>query len=398
MINFLLSGFFPLPWWGYAVFLLICTQFTIMSVTIFLHRCQAHRAVTLHPVVSHFFRLWLWLGTGIETKQWTAIHRKHHAKVETSEDPHSPIVRGIKKVFFEGAELYREESAKQETMDRYGSGTPDDWLERHVYSRYSTLGITLLFVINFLLFGVIGITFWAVQMAWIPFFAAGVVNGIGHYWGYRNYEVSDASRNIFPIGFFIGGEELHNNHHAFGTSAKFSTRWFEFDMGWFVIRALQMLGLAQPKNVVVQPKRELSKTSIDADTVKALITHRFQLMAHYTRQVILPMLRYERKRAGKTDGDVLRHANTVLVRDVSIMKPVQKTRLFHILEQFQTLKVVYQLRVKLQDIWSQSAASQKELIEAIQMWCQQAEATRIEPVLQFVKYLKTYTSRQVQPS
>lgn len=395
ILNLLMYGLAQLPWWGYLVVLMAYTQLTIMAVTIYLHRCQAHRALTLHPIVSHIFRFWLWMSTGMETKQWAAIHRKHHAKVETDEDPHSPVAKGIKKVFFEGAELYRIEAKNQETLDRYGEGTPDDWMERNVYTRRSTWGVTLMMIVNITLFGLGGVVLWALQMAWIPFFAAGVVNGVGHYWGYRNFEVKDASRNIFPIGFFIGGEELHNNHHAYATSAKFSSKWWEFDMGWLVIRSLQLLGLATPKRVLPTPKTLPSKTHIDTDTIKALITYRFQVMARYTREVVLPMLREERKRAGKAGSTILRYARTALVRDASIMKPSQKMRLANVLENFHSLRIAYQLRIKLQDIWSRSTATQKELLEALNEWCQQAEATRLEPLLKFSRQLKTYVPREI---
>lgn len=394
MLNTLLSGAWPLPWWGYLVVLMVYTQLTIFAVTIYLHRCQAHRSLELHPIISHLFRFWLWMSTGMVTKQWAAIHRKHHAKVETAEDPHSPVAKGIKKVFWEGAELYRKEAKDKETLARYGEGTPDDWMERNVYTRRSTWGITSMLIINLVLFGPLGLSIWALQMAWIPFFAAGVVNGIGHYWGYRNFEVADASRNIIPIGFFIGGEELHNNHHAFGTSAKFSEKWWEFDIGWAVIRALQFVGLAKPKRVVPKSKHVTSKTHLDTDTIKAIITHRFHVLSQYSREVVLPMLREERKRAGKASATLLRYARTSLVRDPSIMKPSQKMRLANVLENFQTLRIVYQLRLKLQDIWSRSTASPKELLEALQEWCQQAEATGIEALQKFVRHLKTYVPRE----
>lgn len=387
-------GLLELPWWGYLVVLMAFTQLTIFSVTLFLHRCQAHRALELHPAVSHVFRFWLWLTTGMVTKEWAAIHRKHHAKVETDEDPHSPIAKGIKTVFFEGAELYRKESKNKETMEKYGQGTPDDWLERHLYARWPTMGITLMAVIDLLLFGTIGVTIWALQMAWIPFFAAGVVNGIGHYWGYRNYECKDASRNIFPIGFFIGGEELHNNHHAFATSAKFSTKWWEFDIGWLVIRLLQVVGLAKPKRVVPKLKMQPSKTAIDTDTLKALIAYRLQVMSRYTRDVVLPMWQDEKKRAGKAGAALLRRARTVLIRDDSFMQTAQKARLANVLENFHSLQVAYQFRLKLQAIWSRSTASQKELLEALQDWCQQAEETGIEALRRFSLRLKTYVPRE----
>lgn len=386
----LLYGLLNLPWWGYLVVLMVFTQLTIFSVTLYLHRCQAHRALELHPVVSHFFRFWLWLTTGMVTKEWAAIHRKHHAKVETDEDPHSPIAKGIKEVFFRGAELYREESKNKETMERYGEGTPDDWIERRIYARHSAAGVVLMLVINVALFGLVGVSLWALQMAWIPFFAAGVVNGIGHYWGYRNYESKDASRNIFPIGFFIGGEELHNNHHAFATSAKFSTKWWEFDIGWMVIKLLGYMRLAKAKRTVPSLKMLPSKTQIDVDTLKALISHRFQLMAYYSREVVLPALREERARASAKGKALLSRAKTALTRDDTIMKPSHKLSLAAILENFQSLRTVYQHRVKLQEIWNRRAASQKELLEALQEWCRQAEATGIEALRNFSLRLKTY--------
>lgn len=392
----ILLGFIQLPWWGYLVYLLVMTQLTIFSVTLYLHRCQAHRSLELHPAISHFFRFWVWLTTGMETKKWAAIHRKHHARVETDEDPHSPITRGIKTVFFQGAELYRSEAKNQETLDRYGQGTPEDWLERHIYTKHSAKGVTLMLFINLALFGAYGLGLWALQMAWIPFWAAGVVNGIGHFWGYRNYEPKDASRNIFPIGFFIGGEELHNNHHAFGTSAKFSAKWWEFDIGWLVICILQFFGLAKAKRTVPKPTTVANKTAIDTDTLKALIMYRLQVTARYTREVLMPMVREERKRAGKAGRILLRRARTALVRDASLIKASQQARLASVLDNFQSIRVVYQFRVRLQEIWSRSTASQKELIDALQEWCVQAEATGIEALNRFAHHIKTYVPQEAR--
>lgn len=384
-------GLIQLPWWGYVVLILALTQITILAVTLYLHRCQAHRALEMHPVVSHFFRFWLWLTTGMVTKEWAAIHRKHHAKVETNEDPHSPVTRGIKKVFFEGAELYRAESKNTETMERYGEGTPNDWIERNLYSRFNILGVSLLLITHLIVFGTIGLTIWAVQMAWIPLFAAGVINGIGHYWGYRNFESADNSRNVIPIGFFLGGEELHNNHHAFATSAKFSAKWWEVDTGWYVIRLLQLFKLAKPKRVLSTTPRMLpTKTMIDAETLKAFISYRMQLMSRYSREVVIPVLREERKRASKASRGLLRRAKTVMIRDTSLMKTSQQERLANLLENFQSLRVIYQYRMKLQDIWSRRSATQKELMDALQEWCQQAEATGIETLRAFSMRLKTY--------
>lgn len=241
ILDFVANGLLHASGWQIVIYTLVMTHITIVGVTLYLHRCQAHRALELHAIPSHFFRLWLWMTTGMVTKQWAAIHRKHHAKCETEEDPHSPQTRGIKKVMWEGAELYRAESKNDETMEKFGHGTPDDWLEHNVYSKYSWQGVGLMLIIDVLLFGAIGLTIWAVQMAWIPFWAAGVVNGLGHFWGYRNYDCVDASTNLFPIGILIGGEEMHNNHHTFGTSAKFSAKWYEFDVGWMYIRILETL-------------------------------------------------------------------------------------------------------------------------------------------------------------
>jgi len=385
-----MHGLIQLPWWGYIVVTLILTQITILSVTVFLHRCQAHRALELHPIASHFFRFWLWMTTGMVTKEWTAIHRKHHAKVETEEDPHSPQVKGLAKVLWQGTELYRKESRNKATLARYGEGTPDDWMERHVYTAHSALGITMMLIINLALFGFLGLTIWAIQMAWIPFFAAGVVNGVAHYYGYRNFECQDASRNISPIGFFIGGEELHNNHHTYATSARFSVKWWEFDMGWLVIRFLQLLGLAKPKRVPPQAKLILDKGVIDVDTIKAIITNRFQVLATYSKNVLLPVLREERQRAGDKGRALCRSVKTLLVREPSLIDQRGQQHLAAVFESHHPLNIVYQFRLKLQNIWVKSTASQAELVASLQEWCHQAEASGINALREFVKYIKAH--------
>ncbi|EKD72214.1 MAG: hypothetical protein ACD_45C00736G0003 [uncultured bacterium] len=389
-----MHGFLELPWWGYIVVTLVLTQITILSVTLFLHRAQAHRAVDLHPIASHFFRFWLWLTTGMVTKEWTAIHRKHHAKVETEDDPHSPQIQGIWKVLFEGTELYRKESRDQTTLERYGEGTPDDWMERHFY-RHSKYGITLMFLLDVFLFGAIGITIWAFQMIWIPFFAAGVVNGLGHYVGYRNFECQDASRNLVPLGVFLGGEELHNNHHTYATSAKFSVKWWEIDTGWWTIRSLQVFGLAKPKRT--PPKAVLlpGKKTVDIDTLKAILTNRFQVMAQYSKNVILPVLREERRRAGEAGSAMLRRVRTLLIRETSLVDSSGQQYLAKALNRYRSLDIVYQYRLKLQNIWAKSTATQNELVEALQEWCRQAEATGISVLREFVKQLKAYVPSKV---
>ncbi|HEX5864799.1 MAG TPA: fatty acid desaturase, partial [Casimicrobiaceae bacterium] len=283
LLSFVSQGLLPLPWWGYVVLTLALTHVTIAAVTIFLHRSQAHRGLDLHPVVSHFFRFWLWMTTGMITKEWVAIHRKHHARVETADDPHSPQTRGIRKVLLEGAELYRAESNNTETLEKYGAGTPDDWVERNVYSRFTWEGVGLMLMVDLVLCGPIGLTIWAVQMAWIPITAAGIVNGLGHYWGYRNFSSEDASRNVVPWGILIGGEELHNNHHAYGTSAKLSSRWFEFDLGWTYIRCLEALGLAKVRKIAPRIKFDREKLHVDLETLQSVITHRYAVLTSYAR-------------------------------------------------------------------------------------------------------------------
>jgi stearoyl-CoA desaturase (delta-9 desaturase) len=384
-------GILDLSWWGYIVATLILTHITIASVTIFLHRAQAHRALVLHPVVSHFFRLWLWLTTGMETKAWTAIHRKHHAKCETVEDPHSPQVMGLPKVLWEGAELYRKEGKNKETLERYGQGTPDDWLEQNIYTPHSAKGVALLLAINLFLFGIPGLTIWAVQMAWIPFFAAGIINGIGHYYGYRSFECADAAANVFPWGILIGGEELHNNHHTYPTSAKLSVKWWEFDIGWLYIRTLMALGLAKVKRTVPKPKIIQGKQFIDAESLHALLNNQVEVMTTYSKAVILPLFRQEKQKALPEDRRLLKRVKTALIRADILVDETGRQNLKVVLEKNRALQVVYHFREQLKVIWNRTTATQKELLDALQDWCQQAEATGIQKLQDFSSYLKGYT-------
>jgi stearoyl-CoA desaturase (delta-9 desaturase) len=383
---FLLEGLVTLPWWGYVIAALVMTHITIAAVTIYLHRHQSHRALDLHPVISHFFRLWLWLTTGMVTKEWAAIHRKHHATSDKPGDPHSPVVYGIKKVLLEGSELYRAEAKNKETIEKYGHGTPDDWVERHLYTPYSGKGIILMLLIDFALFGPIGITIWAVQMAWIPITAAGIINGIGHWWGYRNYEVADTSTNIVPWGILIGGEELHNNHHTFGSSAKLSSKWYEFDIGWLYIRIFETLGLAKVKKIPPELTYDKAKDHIDLDTVKAVIASRFLLMAQFARDVVKNVHREELKNADRTDKErltLLKRAKRLMVREPRLLDDAARDRLDRALEQSQALKTVYGMKQKLADIWQRSATTQEQLIHALQEWCHEAEATGIQALRNF---------------
>ena len=390
----MLEGLIVLPWWGYIIVTLIFTHITIAAVTIYLHRHQAHRALDIHPVISHFFRFWLWLTTGMVTKEWAAIHRKHHAKVETPDDPHSPRQFGIRKVMWQGAELYRKESKNLETMEKYGHGTPDDWLERNLYTRHSGKGIALMFAADVALFGPIGITIWAIQMIWIPIFAAGIINGVGHYWGYRNYEVGDASTNIVPWGILIGGEELHNNHHTFGSSAKFSSKWWEFDIGWLYIQMMKALGLARVKKIPPELTCDSAKQHIDVDTVKAVITARFLVMSQFAREVMQHVHREELKKADRADREswtLLKRAQRLMVREAGLLDEASRKWLDAVLENNGTLKTVYVMKQKLQDVWQRSATTQEHLLQALQEWCREAEATGIEALHHFSQKLRTYT-------
>lgn len=375
-----LSGLIDLPWWGYIVVTLVLTHITIASITIFLHRHQAHRALDLHPIPSHFFRFWLWLTSGMVTKEWAAIHRKHHAKCETLDDPHSPQIYGIKKVLLEGSELYRKESKNLETLDRYGHGTPDDWIERNVYTKHSVAGVASMLIIDVVLFGPIGITIWAVQMLWTPVMAAGVINGVGHYWGYRNFRAEDASRNIVPWGILIGGEELHNNHHAYPTSAQLSNKWFEFDIGWMYIRILEMMGLAKVKKIAPKLNLNESKTACDLDTLQAVIAHRYEVLAKYT-QSLKAILKNEMEQllqvAAHHGIDGLTLKQWVLA-DARTLQDEERNKLSLVLSKTKQLDKVYTMREELSAIWQRSSASKDELVKQLEDWCHRAEQSGIK--------------------
>jgi len=387
-------GLFSLPWWAYVVVTLALTHITIASVTIYLHRSQAHRALDLHPVVSHFFRFWLWLTTGMVTKEWVAIHRKHHAKVETDEDPHSPQTRGIRTVLLQGAELYRTESKNRETLEKYGHGSPDDWVERHVYTPYSWQGVGVMLVIDLILFGPIGATIWAIQMLWIPVTAAGIINGLGHYWGYRNFACKDASTNIVPWGIIIGGEELHNNHHAYGASAKLSSQWYEFDIGWMYIRILQHLKLATIRKVAPRLKSDPSKAVPDLATLQAVITHRYAVVTSYARTlkaacaVEFASLRHRRDR--RSHVPTLRCIKRWLSVDPATLSEGERSRLADALAHSKVLQQVYAMRQDLVALWDRSTESSEQLLARLQDWCHRAEVSGIAPLAQFSLQLRRY--------
>jgi len=386
-----LNGLIDLPWWGYVLTTLALTHISIASITIFLHRAQAHRALDLHPIASHFFRFWLWLTTGAVTKEWVSVHRKHHARCETPEDPHSPQIFGIRKVLLEGAELYQMEAAKADTRERFGHGTPDDWLERHVYTGRRNLGIVLMLLLDLALFGVIGLTIWAVQMLWMPVFAAGIINGAGHYYGYRNFACDDASTNILPWGILIGGEELHNNHQAYGSSAKLSSRWYEIDIGWGYIRVLALLGLARVKKVAPKVRWGEIKHFCDADLLHSVVTHRYDVLTRYARgmkRVYAEEL--EKLRASLPEGIALKQARRWFNLDHTHLKSSERRQLENLLAQSPRLNTLYQMRQELIALWGRSTASSEQLVKQLQDWCHRAENSGIEALSQFSLRLRSY--------
>ena len=388
-IDWLAHGLLAFSWWEIILYALVTTHITIVSVTIYLHRHQAHRAMDLHAIPAHFFRFWLWLGTGQVTKEWVSIHRKHHAKCETSEDPHSPQAYGIKTVLLKGAELYRAESKNKETMSKFGHGTPNDWIERNLYTRFSWQGVGLMLVLNLALFGAAGLAVWAVQMAWIPVTAAGIINGIGHYWGYRNFEAADASTNISPWGIMIGGEELHNNHHTYPTSAKFSVKPYEFDIGWVYIRALEKMGLAVVKKVPPKLHLGVVKPVADEKTLEALIAHRYEVMAGFARELRRAGKReIEVLRAKNADVSVLRSANRWLHRDEDKVPAAAKPQLAQARAEHPVLDKMVTMREELRQMWMTTSASREQLASDLQAWCHRAEESGITALREFSQTLR----------
>ncbi|HYG55588.1 MAG TPA: fatty acid desaturase [Burkholderiales bacterium] len=391
----LFSGLLDFTWWQYALIALGLTHITIAGVTIYLHRCQAHRALELHPAVSHFFRFWLWLTTGMITKEWAAIHRKHHAKCETAEDPHSPQIHGINRVLWLGVLLYVKESYNRDTIERYGHGTPDDWMERNVYSHHANAGVYSLLLINLLVFGVVpGALIWLTQVAWIPFWAAGVINGVGHFFGYRNWETQgpDSSKNIVPWGILIGGEELHNNHHAFATSAKLSSKWYEFDIGWLYIRTLEALGLATVKKLAPKPRFSLMpKPAADFETLHAVIANRHDVLSRYGAS-LKRTYKEEMKRLrawSPRDAEILRSLKRALLRGQEAAG-AESAKLAEALKNSRALETALAMRQELVTLWERSSASKEQLLRQLQDWCHRAEASGIAPLVDFSHRLRSY--------
>ena len=383
-IDWLGHGAWNLAWWQIILFTLALTHITMISVTVFLHRHQAHRALDLHPIASHFFRLWLWMTTGQVTKEWASIHRKHHAKCEQADDPHSPHVYGIKKVLFQGAELYRVESKNVETMARYGHGTPDDWIERNLYTRFSWQGVGLMMIIDMYLFGALGLAVWAMQMAWTPITAAGIINGAAHFWGYRNFESADASTNLVPWGIIIAGEELHNNHHTYPTSAKLSVKPYEFDIGWMYICMMQAVGLAKVKKT--PPKLALGDVRPVADekTLEALISNRYEIMAGYAKGMRSAFKQeLEAMKARSADATAIKSARRWLHRDTDKVPASAITQLAQARAASPVLDKMVTMREELRQLWLNTSHSREHLAAELQAWCHRAEASGIAALQEF---------------
>ncbi|MDH3632077.1 MAG: fatty acid desaturase [Gammaproteobacteria bacterium] len=379
-----------LPTWIYVVIALALTHITIASVTIFLHRHQAHHALDLNPVVSHFFRFWLWLTTGIVTREWVAIHRKHHACCETAADPHSPRFKGIMTVLFGGYGLYRREARNQETIIKFGQGTPDDWLERHLYARRPSLGIVSMGLIEVALFGLPGLAIFAVQMLWIPFWAAGVINGLGHYLGYRNFETPDASKNIVPWGILVGGEELHNNHHAYMASARMSNKWWEVDIGWAYIRLLVACKLAKVRRLAPRAISKIGKSLVDRDTARAVVNHRFLVLKRYSQMVIRPALREAKQNTDRMGRRLIRRARRLMTREGI---PVDQSAVQTIdlaLLQDETLATIYRFKQQLKEVWAGNSKDGPGRVERLRAWCTASEQSGIQVLEDFAVYLRGY--------
>jgi len=377
-------GVLQLQWWQVILVTLVLTHITMISVTVFLHRHQAHRALDLHPIASHFFRFWLWLTTGQVTKEWASIHRKHHAKCEQPEDPHSPHVYGIKTVLLQGYELYRAEAVKQETLARHGHGTPNDWLERNLYTRFSTTGVALMLVIDLALFGVAGLAVWAVQMMWTPVMAAGIINGAAHYWGYRNFEAPDASTNISPWGILIAGEELHNNHHTYPTSAKLSVKPYEFDIGWVYISVMQVLGLAKVKKRPPKAAFGAIRAVADEKTLETLIANRYELMAGYAKGMRQAARdEFEAMKARSADGAVIKAARRWIHRDLEKVPASMAAALERARAASPVLDKMVTMREELRQMWLNTSVSREQLTRDLQAWCQRAEASGIAALQEF---------------
>ena len=390
MMDILINGLIDFTWVGYVLYTLVVTHISIVAITLYLHRGVCHSAIEIKPLLAHFFRFWLWLTTSMRTADWVAVHRKHHAKCETIDDPHSPAYYGIETVLLRGADLYHEEKNKPETLEKYSQNCPTDWVEEKIYTGMNNIGILLLFILNIILFGVVGIIIWAIQMAWTPIFAAGGINGAGHYWGYRNYDTSDDSTNMGPLGIIIGGEELHNNHHAFPTAAKFSLKPWEFDLGWMYIKLFSLLGQIKVKRLApVTIINEPSK-SLDHETGYALLKSKLTVITNYSKIVLKPLMKHEHKKADGELKRLLNKSKCTLVREPHRITNQENNMLDRIFDKCSSLKIAYNLRNKLFDILHSRNLQHDKFIESINQWCEEARSAGIESLAVFSSSLKGY--------
>ncbi len=392
------EGLINLSFWGYVGVAVLVMHVTLLGITLYYHRDQAHRSINLHPALRHFFRFWLWMNTGATTKEWVAVHRKHHAFCETAGDPHSPKLFGLRTVLLRGAELYRAEAADPATVEKYSKGTPDDWMERNVYGRFHNGGIALLAVTDIVLFGVPGIILLAIQLITMPLFAAGVINGLGHAKGYRNFETDDASTNLWPIAFLVAGEELHNNHHAFPSSAKFSLRRGEIDLGWLHIKLLAAIGLVEVRRVAPTPKLASAPGTLDLAALRAIIVNRMHVLRHYSQSVTVPVLRAELERVGENAGAALRRARRFLSRHPSMLDSRSRQRLEELVRVHPSFKTVLEFHAELRALWSGAHRSNEHLLADVKAWCAKAEASRIQKLQDFASYLRSFAQAQAVPA
>ena len=381
-------GLFELPFWGYVAVTFVTIQVMFLGVTLYLHRDQAHGGLQLHPVLRHIFRFWLWFSSGVVTKEWVAVHRRHHAYADLEGDPHSPVIFGLKRVVFEGYELYTAATRDPAILKHYGKGTPDDWLERNLYSRYSTLGIVLFSLTFLVLFGIPAIVMVVVHLAAQPFFAGGVVNGLGHAVGYRSFEMPSTATNLVPWGLLLGGEELHNNHHAFPRSARFAVQRWEFDIGWFCICVFRALGLARVRYVAPRPRLEPHRSELDADTVQALFRNRMHVLREYARRVVLPVCRELARREPR--GSLPPMTPKLLIRHPTLLADEARRVLRDLLERYEVLRRVVEYREGLQHLWNETSANQSKAVAQLREWCARAEASGIRALRDFSLRLPAY--------
>jgi stearoyl-CoA desaturase (delta-9 desaturase) len=380
-----------LGFWGYCLAAAISLQITIVCVTVYLHRDAAHRSVDLHPALRYFARFWIWFTAAMLTREWVAVHRKHHAKCETVDDPHSPVVYGLKKILLEGAELYQVQARNPETLEKYGRGCPDDWFERNIYTRHRNLGIVLLIVLDLVLFGVPGIIIVAAQMLAMPLLAAGVINGLGHHTGYRNFECPDAATNIVPWGLLLGGEELHNNHHAYPTSAKFSIRWYEFDLGWMYIKIMEFLGLATVRKTAPKVKLDPSKFEVDAATLQAVIAHRYDVLANYAKTMKSACATEIAALGAKGhDSAALTTLRKWLHSDARDLPAQHREKLDVVLASSPVLKTTAAMRQELARLWERSTLNTEQLVSQLKDWCERAEKSDLPQLADFSRRLRSY--------